>query len=205
MQSDNLPSPHGAASPEVFRRLGEITRLLHDSLNELGVMPKLRQAADDLPDARSRLGYVVRKSGEAADRVLNAVEQAKAEQQHVASAARELRAAVAGQDAEAVVERIAALIERSTERTNSQLTDIMMAQDFHDLTGQVVAKVVHLATELEESLVGLLVKAAPAEVADLPSSPRSLAGPVIDGGGGGNPDVANSQAEVDELLAKFGF
>ena len=39
----------------------------------------------------------------------------------------------------------------------------MMAQDFHDLTGQVVAKVVALASDLEDSLVKLLVQAAPPE------------------------------------------
>jgi len=66
------PPPVGA-SPEVFQQLGLLTRLLHDTLDQLGVMPQLRYAADGLPAARSRLDYVVRKTGEAAEKVLDAV------------------------------------------------------------------------------------------------------------------------------------
>lgn len=62
-----------AASPEVFQQLGLITRQLHDALNRLGVMPKLQQAVDGLPDARSRLSYIATKSGEAVERVLTSV------------------------------------------------------------------------------------------------------------------------------------
>jgi chemotaxis protein CheZ len=158
----------------------------------------------DLPDARTRLGYVVRKSGEAADRVLNAVEQAKAEQQHIAAAVGELRAAVAGTPLEAAVERVALLIKDSSDRTNDQLTDIMLAQDFHDLIGQVVAKVATLVTGLEENLAGLLDQAPPSPAPGPGSQPSSsLAGPVIDSNGGA--DVLIDQAEVDALLAKTGF
>ena len=156
----------------------------------------------DLPDARTRLGYVVRKSGEAADRVLNAVEQAKAEQQHIAAAVGELRAAVAGTPLEAAVERVALLIKDSSDRTNDQLTDIMLAQDFHDLIGQVVAKVATLVTGLEENLAGLLDQAPPSPGPG-PQPSSTLAGPVIDPDGGA--DVLIDQAEVDALLAKTGF
>ena len=66
-------------SPEVFNQLGGITRLLHDTMQQLGVMPKLQSAADGLPDARSRLNYIATKTADAANKVLNSVEQAKAE------------------------------------------------------------------------------------------------------------------------------
>ena len=66
-------APAGA-SPEVFQQLGLITRQLHDTLNQLGVMPKLQQAADGLPDARSRLSYIAKKTGDAANKVLNSVD-----------------------------------------------------------------------------------------------------------------------------------
>ncbi|MET0518539.1 MAG: protein phosphatase CheZ, partial [Burkholderiaceae bacterium] len=66
-------------SPEVFQQIGTITRVLHDTMQQLGVMPKLQRAADNLPDARSRLSYIATKTGEAADKVLSSVEQAKAE------------------------------------------------------------------------------------------------------------------------------
>jgi chemotaxis protein CheZ len=78
----------------------------------------------------------------------------------------------------------------------------MMAQDFHDLTGQVVTKVVALATQLEEGLVKLLVQAAPAGPAQKPDA-SVLAGPVIDPKG--RTDVVADQGEVDDLLASLGF
>ena len=77
MNMNELPSTTPATSPEVFQQLGLITRQLHDTLNQLGVMPKLQHAVDGLPDARSRLSYIARKTGEAADKVLNAVDLAK--------------------------------------------------------------------------------------------------------------------------------
>jgi chemotaxis protein CheZ len=78
----------------------------------------------------------------------------------------------------------------------------MLAQDFHDLTGQVVAKVVTLANNLEDSLVKLLVQVVPAdqrEKVDL----QVLHGPVVDPAG--RSDVVSDQGEVDDLLASLGF
>jgi len=174
-------------------------------LNQLGVMPKLRNSAQGLPDARSRLSYIARKSGEAADKVLTSVEHAKLEQTELASAARSMLAALSADARSSAAGLVAiglvAQLEASTGRIDAHLTDIMLAQDFHDLTGQVVAKVVTLAMDLEDSLVGLLVQAAPGDSASAQDS--GLRGPVIDAAAG--PDVAANQSEVDDLLASFGF
>ena len=77
------PASQGT-SPEVYQTIGHLTRLLHDTLEQLGVMPHLQIAADNLPDARSRLNYVAKKTGEAAEKVLNSVDQAKAEHEMIA-------------------------------------------------------------------------------------------------------------------------
>jgi len=195
-----------AASPEVFRQLGTITRQLHDTLTELGVMPKLQRAADRLPDARSRLTYIATKTGEAADKVLSSVEQAKVEHASIASSTRAIAAAIVANPVRAVasgaVMNFVGEVEASTARIDRHLTDIMMAQDFHDLTGQVVAKVVSLAADLEDSLVKLLVQAAPHELAHKVET-SALNGPVVDRTGR-NDTVAN-QGEVDDLLASLGF
>jgi chemotaxis protein CheZ len=84
------------------------------------------------------------------------------------------------------------------------LTEIMMAQDFHDLTGQVIARVVSLAATIEEQLVQLLIQTAPpnAQVAT-PEPPKHLQGPVVKAEG--NPDVVTDQSQVDDLLASLGF
>jgi chemotaxis protein CheZ len=200
------PQMAAGASPEVFQQLGLITRQLHDTLTQLGVMPKLQQAADGLPDARSRLSYIAQKTGDAANKVLNLVDQAKAEHHRISSETRRIAASIVADPVKAVasgaVMNFVGDVESSTERIDQALTDIMMAQDFHDLTGQVVAKVVGLASELEDSLVKLLVKAAPAEAAHKVES-AVLNGPVVSFEG--RTDVVANQGEVDDLLASLGF
>lgn len=195
-----------AASPEVFHQLGLITRQLHDTLHQLGVMPKLRDAANGLPDARSRLNYIAEKTGAAANKVLNSVDQAKAEHNAIAAETRRIAAAIVADPVKAVatgsVMNFVGDVEAATERIDRHLTDIMMAQDFHDLTGQVVAKVVALAGDLEDSLVKLLVQAAPPEQAQKVEA-SLLHGPVVNPEG--RTDVVANQGEVDDLLASLGF
>lgn len=197
---------HGGASPEVFHQLGLITRQLHDTLHQLGVMPKLQNAANGLPDARSRLNYIAEKTGNAANKVLNSVDHAKAEHNAIAAETRRIAAAIVADPVKAVatgsVMNFVGDVEAATARIDQHLTDIMMAQDFHDLTGQVVAKVVSLAADLEDSLVKLLVQAAPPEQAQKFEA-TFLNGPVVDAKG--RTDVVANQGEVDDLLASLGF
>ncbi len=210
MKMDDLntlaPPVAAAASPEVFHQLGLITRQLHDTLTQLGVMPRLQQAANGLPDARSRLSYIAQKTGDAANKVLNSVDMAKAEHQRISTETRRVAAAIVQDPVRAVatgaVINFVGDVEAATERIDRHLTDIMMAQDFHDLTGQVVAKVVALAADLEDSLVKLLVQAAPAEQVQRVES-AMLNGPVVNPEG--RSDVVADQGEVDDLLASLGF
>ena len=200
------PQMAAQASPEIFQQLGHITRQLHDTLQQLGVMPQLKKAADGLPDARSRLSYIAKKTGEAADKVLNSVDQAKMEHGRICEQTRRIAQAIVADPVKAVasgaVINFVGDIEAATARIDAHLTDIMMAQDFHDLTGQVVAKVVALAADLEDSLVKLLVQAAPPEQAHKVEA-ALLHGPVVNGEG--RTDVVHNQGEVDDLLASLGF
>jgi chemotaxis protein CheZ len=157
-----LPPTRTPVSPEVFQQIGTITRLLHDTMQQLGVMPKLQVATDGLPDARSRLNYIANKTADAANKVLNSVDQAKVDHAAISQATRDIAQAIVADPVRAVasgaVLNFVHDVEQRTAAIDGHLTDIMMAQDFHDLTGQVVAKVVTLANELEDSLVKLLVR-----------------------------------------------
>ena len=201
-----MPEQGVTTSPEVFQQIGTITRLLHDTMQQLGVMPKLQIATDGLPDARSRLNYIATKTAEAADKVLNSVDQAKAEHNAIAEDTRCLAAALLANPVKAVasgaVFNFVNDVESRTKVIDGHLTDIMMAQDFHDLTGQVVAKVVALAIDLEDSLVKLLVQVVPAEPRDKVDL-SLLHGPVVNPEG--RTDVVANQGEVDDLLASLGF
>lgn len=193
-------------SPEVFQQLGTITRTLHDTMQRLGVMPKLQVATDGLPDARSRLSYIATKTAAAAEKVLNSVDQAKAEHAGISAATKELAAAIVADPVRAVasgmVMNFVKDVEGRTASIDNHLTDIMLAQDFHDLTGQVVAKVVTLANDLEDSLVKLLVQVVPPEQREK-VDPNILQGPVVNAEG--RTDVVSNQGEVDDLLASLGF
>jgi chemotaxis protein CheZ len=193
-------------SPEVFQQLGTITRTLHDTMQRLGVMPKLQVATDGLPDARSRLSYIATKTAAAAEKVLNSVDQAKAEHAGISAATKDLAAALVADPVRAVasgaVMNFVKDVEARTSSIDNHLTDIMLAQDFHDLTGQVVAKVVTLANDLEDSLVKLLVQVVPPEQREK-VDPNILQGPVVNHEG--RTDVVANQGEVDDLLASLGF
>jgi chemotaxis protein CheZ len=195
-----------ATPDQIFLQLGALTRLLHDTLEQLGVMPQLQIATGGLPDARSRLNYIAQKTAAAADKVLNSVDQAKEEQRCIADQTRELAAALVADPVRAVasgrVFNFVTEVERRSTAIDQHLTDIMLAQDFHDLTGQVVAKVVALAGDLEDSLVTLLVQVAPEEQRIKVDS-SVLNGPVVDAKG--RTDVVTDQGEVDDLLASLGF
>lgn len=229
------PDTHDSLkSTEVFQRLGSITRQLHESLNELGYTPVLKDAVDELPDARSRLQYIARLTGEAAEKVLNRVDEAKLEQERVIEHTEQLLRTIRGVPGLkwAMPELLewTEKIQQDARRTDQHLTDIMMAQDFHDLTGQVINRVVTLAATIESQLLQLLVQAAPQppsvpvpasveaapEIMSMPKIYSShshapvgtpehsaLAGPVVDPEG--RTDVVSNQSEVDDLLASLGF
>lgn len=198
--------PEPITTTEVYLQIGTITRLLHDTMQQLGVMPTLQSATEGLPDARSRLTYIATKTAEAANKVLTSVDQAKADHAEITRATRDMAAAIVANPVKAVASgalmNFVNDIEMRTARIDSHLTDIMMAQDFHDLTGQVVAKVVALANELEVGLVKLLVQVVPPDQREK-VGPNVLNGPVVNPEG--RTDVVTNQGEVDDLLASLGF
>lgn len=186
---------------EFYQRVGEITRTLHTALRELGYDKKIETTLGHLPDARSRLNYIARLTGEAAEKVLNTVDAAQAAQSELGRRAEDLETRlVAGEPLgpEAMLAFVRE-VRAGTERAGSQLTEIMMAQDFHDLTGQTVHKVVNVAADIEESLLKLLLEASPAGA---PVERGALDGPVHDPR---RTDVVANQEQVDDLLESLGF
>lgn len=197
---------------DVLIRVGQMTRNLHESLRGLGFDKLIVKAAHDIPNARDRLDYVAKMTEKAAQRVLTATEVAGPLQERIDSGARELamawQTAIDGPFSEA---QCKALAERTidylddarsaSDDTRQQLMDIMMAQDFQDLTGQVIIKVTELAQSLEQQLIQLLLDYAPAEV-------RRDAGNGLINGPQVNPtaaDVVSDQEQVDDLLESLGF
>lgn len=212
--SDPSQSTVEVESSDVHHKIGQLTRQLHDTLRELGMAEKLRGSAEELPDAKSRLSYIAKLTGEAAEKVLNRVDQAKNQHDYIATETHRVKALMVQDPVAAVAKghimNFLTDMEQSSKEIDQHLTEIMMAQDFHDLTGQVIARVVNLATTIEDQLVGLLIQTAPphTQIAKPAHSPSvdghpALQGPVVNPEG--NTEVVTSQSEVDDLLASLGF
>jgi chemotaxis protein CheZ len=207
------PSADLSSHDEVLSRIGHMTRTLHDSLRGLGLDKLIEKAASEIPDARDRLDYVARLSEQAARKVLDATDAAGPLQDAIDSRAAELardwQELLEGKGGEAEWRALAARTVANLEQarsaasaTKAHLMDIMMAQDFQDLTGQVIGKVTAIAQSLEKQLVEVLVDFAPAEIKrELDNG--LLNGPQIKPEG--NTEVVANQGQVDDLLDSLGF
>ncbi|MCU6433206.1 protein phosphatase CheZ [Undibacterium sp. Jales W-56] len=198
---------------ELLSRVGHMTRLLHDSLRGLGLDKLLERAAEDIPDVRDRLDYVAKMSEQAAQRVLNATDEAIPLQESLDDGAKKIAtdleqmissATTLEQYQQTAQETLAylKLVNINSKETKSHLMNIMMAQDFQDLTGQVIKRVTDIAQNLEQQLVQLLIDYSPDEVK------REVADGLLNGpqiNPEGNVDVVANQGQVDDLLDSLGF
>ena len=201
------PTPPAGDNQDIHHKIGHLTRQLHDALKELGYADQLAATVGELPDAQSRLSYIARLTGDAAEKVLNRVDQAKSHNDNLAAEVREVIAAMVKNPVAAVatgrIMNFLRDVERATQTTDEHLTEIMMAQDFQDLTGQVIKRLVELTRTLETQLLQVLIEAAPVQALEPEQAIGLLNGPVIDPDGRG--DVVQDQAQVDELLERLGF
>ena len=209
--TDELAMDDAAHTQEaLLARVGHMTRSLHDSLRGLDFDKLAARAAHDIPDARDRLDYVARMTEQAAQKVLNATEAASPLQDRIASGAKSLAqqwrdAAERGDASMPLAGSTLAYLEQTasdSDITRRQLMDIMMAQDFQDLTGQVIRKVTELAHGLEQQLVQLLVDYAPGDL-KRETDTGLLNGPQINPNA--SPDIVADQSQVDDLLDSLGF
>lgn len=212
--SAKTPEDRGTTDPgDVMSRVGNLTRTLHDALRELGYDRLLEKTAASIPDARDRLDYVVRMTEQAALRALNAIEAAQPIQNRLGEESGRL--AMQWQklfDRQLSLDEFKTLVAGTrsflgdvpvqTRATNAQLLEIMMAQDFQDLTGQVIKKITALAKNMEQELVHLLVDLVPAETRR-EMDMGLLNGPVVNAAG--RSDVMTDQNQVDNLLESLGF
>lgn len=203
----------GVCPERVFAQLGQMTRNLHNLLRELGLDKTLAKVANDLPDNRDRLNYIASMTAQAAERTLNAAENAQPLQEKMGQTAQSLsdqwerlfNKQLGVPEFKALVQDTRAYLGQvpmQTAATNAQLMEIIMAQDFQDLTGQVIKKILDAAQQLENQLLALLIETTPQDKRQA-VSPGLLNGPVINAAG--RSDVVSSQAQVDDLLESLGF
>lgn len=210
----DIPNEEWPKQEVVFNRIGHMARALHDTLGQLGYDKFLEKTVSALPDAKDRLAYVANLTEQAACRVLNATDIAGPLVDQIENHSRALGVrwdkVFANQTGPEEFKKLAMetraflneQLPQKTQATHAQLTEIMMAQDFQDLTGQVIKKIVILAQELESGLMGVLIEVLP-ETKRTDEVTNLMNGPVVNSEG--RTDVVVNQEQVDDLLDSLGF
>ena len=199
---------------QYYSQIGHLTRKMHDTLHDLGLDKSLEKVVDNtIPDARDRLAYIATLTEKAAERVLNATDIAKPLQDKMDVGAanlsgqwdRLLKNELSIDDFKQLVTETRGFlgsVSQHTKATNDQLLEIMMAQDFQDLTGQVIKKIIEMAKEVENQLLSLLLQSSsPEKKAEMNTG--LLNGPVVNAKD--RTDIVTSQEQVDDLLESLGF
>lgn len=186
---------------ELYQRVSELTQNLHQTLSGLNDSSLLLQTKHDIPDAAERLEYVINTTAEASNKTLESAENTLNLMNSLQEAAFK---SIAGSDTE--------VLQNIISQINSELTEIMLAQSFQDLTGQVLNRVIMIITSLEQSLIHLIDQSVH-DYAAIPDRAESDEDKHSDEMKGVGPNVtekskqgsAQSQAEVDDLLSDLGF
>lgn len=216
------------AAEDLIHRVGKLTRMLRENMRELGLDKEIERAAEAIPDARDRLHYVATMTEQAADRSLNAIDRAQPLQDQLSDQAEALEKRWAEwfeapkelDDAKALVKETRGYlgsVPDMTAATNKELMEIMMAQDFQDLTGQVIKKMMDVIREIEHQLVQVLIDNVPEAQAretmqrkaedqwnneNARRNEELLNGPQVKDNA---PDTVTGQDQVDDLLDELGF
>lgn len=198
----------------LFREIGRLTRQLHDALAEFQIDSRMAEvASSEFPDARDRLDQVIAMTERSAHRTMDLVETALpiADEmgRDTAELAREWRRfrnrELSADDFRSLVRHVSGHLERTEEQTRElrgKLSEVLMAQDFQDLSGQEIRKVIKLVQEVEHTLLNMI----------------RVAGEGMDSGDGADAMAdqrsrhraeddtrVTSQDEADDLLSSLGF
>lgn len=191
----------------IFDRLGGLVRMMHDSMRELGYDRSLSDVASQISDAQGRLEYVASLTEQAANKVLNATDEGIPEQDALAKNAKSIderwtslfNGQMSIEDFKLLAsdsKSFANKVISSTDAEKARLLDIMMAQDFQDLTGQLIKKVLAITQGVERELAQILIDNAPKDLKE--KAIELMEGPSV-------PNAALEQDDVDNLLDSLGF
>ncbi len=201
----------------LYQEVGKLTRELHDAISAFGMDDRISDLTEhDIPDARQRLNFVITKTADAADRTLTAVEESIPICENMEVQAAEIleswrQFTKREMDAEGfrkLSKEIDGFLLTQSDGFSAlkgHLNDVLMAQDFQDLTGQIIKRVINLVAEVEGNLVNLIKIAGLPEHAENPREKKKedLEGPVVPGVDSG--ETVSGQDEVDDLLSSLGF
>lgn len=207
----------GVRETQLFKELGRLTRQLHDTLVSFSLDAKIALMTEtEIPDAKERLQYVISMTEQSADQTLTAVEtllpiahQLTHQTQILAVKwGRFLNKDMPLEEFKAMTSAMTQHFELSKQGLDvieTGLNDILMAQGFQDITGQIIRRVIDLVHELEISMVKLISISGHKKTTEKITTHPELPGPVVPGVDDRSDDVAHNQVDVDDLLSSLGF
>ncbi len=187
----------------LFRDVGRLTRQLHEALSNFQLDARVADfAADEFPDARQRLDQVIAITEQSAHKTMDLVEAMLPQADALIDLAGSITPRLnAGADWPTLAPELKTFVTEVSEQTGTiraGLSEVIISQNYQDLAGQEIRKVIHLVTEVEETLInmirvagksGMLTERRRAEPASLPEGEQRI----------------TSQDEADELLSSLGF
>jgi chemotaxis protein CheZ len=209
-----------ANDSELFQKLGMLTRDLHDALAGFQIDSRIVDLAEnDIPDAKERLNYVVTMTEQAAHRTLNAVEDSLPLTEGLESQLKSLgdswqvfrRKEMSSDDFRSLCLNLDAFFDQAggqMKTIHKSLSDVLLAQDYQDITGQIIRRVIGLVQEVEGNLVSLVritgqKFTSGTEKKEEEDDKIKAVGPAVPGVD--TSDVVSNQDDVDDLLSSLGF
>lgn len=203
---------------ELFDEVGRLTRQLHSAIVDFQVDDRLiTLASTEIPDAKERLSYVIDMTEQAANKTMDAVEEclplAEALTTNIQSVkptwGKLMRRDIELNEFKGLCHDVQQFVDRSeldSIRLRELLNEILLAQDFQDLTGQMIRRVIDLVREVENNLVSMLTVFGEQPVSEdtpITISNVEAEGPIMNAEE--RDDVVTGQDEVDDLLSSLGF
>jgi len=209
----------------LYQEIGHLTRALHESIKNFKLDSKIQGAGSDIDEAQEGLQYVVDMTAKAANKTMDKVDESMPLSESIASEAFEIKQEwtrflnkeMSAKEFRELTKRVSQFLENtegSTKKLNANLSDILLAQDFQDLTGQVIQRITTMITDVESRLVNLVAMAGHVDqmtgiqhneikVQEKEEDINKGVGPQLNSED--NEDVASNQDEVDDLLSSLGF
>ncbi len=204
---------------DLFIEIGKLTRHLHEALTNFHLDSRITDiAASEIPDAKDRLNYVIERTEEAANKTMDKVDHCNQLADVISKDSEELlvewqklyRRELSPGDFRTLCRRIESHLvknKNTADQLHSGLSDVLLAQDYQDLTGQVIRQVITLVHDVEESMVNVIKMFGNmdgyAAAKSRTEVVKGVEGPIVNKVN--RDDVVSGQDEVDDLLSSLGF